>query len=184
MDDWTTTLDRDYQCSAVIRRGGRCNRWALSMVGSIPLCSQHRNQHRKFLRHALREHRWLRNNLGVRLTEELRLREISDEQRLIAIERARSERVYYVKSKTGLVKIGHSCRPRQRILSLQREHGPLKLLALEEGGYFREQERHEEWSHLRLDNYREWFQLDDELLDHITSLPQTQELSELQEVFS
>lgn len=72
--------------------------------------------------------------------------------------------VYYLQRENGDVKIGVSRRVETRMVALENEHGPLRLLALEYGGQTTERIRHKQFGHLRVGG--EWFDADAELLDH------------------
>lgn len=70
--------------------------------------------------------------------------------------------VYFVQRQDGAVKIGTSIRLRERLITLEREFGPLTILAVVKGGFEEEQVLHQKFWRSRL--WRgEWFELSDEL---------------------
>lgn len=98
----------------------------------------------------------------VKLLQEQRRAKHRYEQQL---RRAREATVYYVQRTDGLIKIGFSSVPRQRIVNLRREHGPLEVLATHKGGRDAEQVQHRRFDHLRVTG--EWFRPEPDLLAHI-----------------
>lgn len=88
---------------------------------------------------------------------------------------------YYVE-RDGFIKIGHSWDLRSRLTGLAKGGvvrpaevtlGPVNLLAKEEGGYEREQERHRQFKAHHV--VGEWFRFEGALKQHIISLPEIKE---------
>ena len=71
--------------------------------------------------------------------------------------------VYVVQREDGLVKIGTSKDPRQRIRLLECEHGDLHVWACVPGGRAEEKWLHRKWKHVH--SHLEWFHPDEELLN-------------------
>lgn len=76
--------------------------------------------------------------------------------------------VYYLLRDDGLIKIGTSRNYSNRIGNLKREHGPLKLMTAELGGYARENKMHRRFRALCVRG--EWFHPELPLLKHIAGL--------------
>jgi hypothetical protein len=93
-----------------------------------------------------------------------------DRQRVLAEEAARAESsvVYYAQRSDGLIKIGTSRNLEGRLVTLKRDHGPLKLLLTHGGGHKQEHEMHVQFKALRVEG--EWFTGDLPLIEHIASM--------------
>lgn len=145
-------IAQDARCCAVTQEDRYCRREPLTkppeelgLPWFIQLCTYHaaRMTEIKMLQEQRRaEHRY---------KEQLR--------------RAREATVYYVQRGDGLIKIGFSSVPRQRVANLRREHGPLELLATHKGGRDAEQVQHRRFDRLRVTG--EWFRPEPELLAHV-----------------
>lgn len=77
--------------------------------------------------------------------------------------------VYYLQREDGYIKIGHSGDLQKRIVTLEAEHGDLKVLGYEPGGWDLEQQRHHEHREWRAGK-TEWFAPTVQLLSHIEAL--------------
>lgn len=79
-------------------------------------------------------------------------------------------KVYFVQSVSGgPIKIGCAVDPLSRLETLQTSYpGPLRLLAVTDGGYRLERQLHEQFSQYRI--HGEWFLSSPELLEYIQSL--------------
>lgn len=85
--------------------------------------------------------------------------------------------VYYMRN-NGYCKIGHSINPERRLMCIRGNDGTLypddvslpftSIVAIESGGYSREQELHRQFAHLR--HTGEWFTETPELTAHIERL--------------
>ena len=75
--------------------------------------------------------------------------------------------VYYI-DRGGLVKIGTTSRFAKRMATMYVQ--PREVLAVEAGGYARESERHQQFSHLRTAPRSELFRVADDLRDHMLAL--------------
>ena len=79
--------------------------------------------------------------------------------------------IYFLQSldkdspKFGLVKIGTTIRFLSRLEQLTREHGELKVLGLQEGGYKEERLLHKQFIHVWREY--EWFELSPDLQEYI-----------------
>ena len=79
------------------------------------------------------------------------------------------EIVYYLRLPDGLIKIGTSAEPLDRLARHRRDKGATDVLAIEFGGRALERERHEQFAHLR-DGRHEHFAPEPDLLAHIDYL--------------
>lgn len=77
--------------------------------------------------------------------------------------------IYFLRRADGAIKIGTTRKYYTRQSSLTRQFGKLELLGVMEGNREQEQEIHERFAHIRLNNKHntEWFQPRPELLDYI-----------------
>lgn len=78
--------------------------------------------------------------------------------------------VYYLERADGAVKIGCTANYPHRRVALVRRHGPLALVAWERGYYDVEEQRHQQFAHLRINPRAEWFRPEPELIDHLLLL--------------
>lgn len=78
--------------------------------------------------------------------------------------------VYYFERPDGAIKIGCTKSYDDRRYSISKRHGPLLLIAYERGYYEIEEQRHEQFAHLRLSPLAEWFQPAEDLVDHVLML--------------
>lgn len=101
-----------------------------------------------------------------------------DRQRILAEEAARAESsvVYYAQRPDGLIKVGTSRSLAQRLLTLKRDHGVLRLLATHGGGHKQEHEVHVEFKALRVEG--EWFRDDRPLIEHIAKVRRSRDAME------
>lgn len=78
--------------------------------------------------------------------------------------------VYYLQRELDkAIKIGFTCvNPRGRMSHLKTEHGPLRLIAMENGRFREEAERHRQFSAEGLG--REWFRPSPRLLEHVAAV--------------
>jgi hypothetical protein len=89
--------------------------------------------------------------------------------------------IYYLQRGDGAVKIGWTRDLRQRVYQLEREHGPLVLLAWEPGDRVFEQALHVEHRDSRIDRRYEWFRLSPAVEGRIASIHE--DLAEVTEVW-
>jgi hypothetical protein len=82
----------------------------------------------------------------------------------------RSWIVYYFQRANGDIKIGYSSKLQKRKYTLEREHGPLELLATHSGGPDAEAAMHVKFADERIDPRREWFAPSRRLMDHIEAI--------------
>jgi hypothetical protein len=150
-------IAQDARCCAVTQEERYCRREplpetpeCLDLPDFIQLCAIHANK-------AVEVHLYRQRQDADRQARE----RYEEQQR-----RAREATVYYVqRAKDGLIKIGFSSVPRERLVTLRREHGPLELLATHKGGRDAERIQHRRFDHLRVTG--EWFRPEPELLAHI-----------------
>lgn len=84
--------------------------------------------------------------------------------------RAAAGWVYVAQRPDGLVKVGYSRWPGDRIRRLECAHGELYVWALIPGTKETEAELHSRWSHLHIGH--EWFRADEDLLTWAEGLPE------------
>lgn len=154
-------IAQDARCCAVTQEDRYCRREPLpetpdylGLPEFIQLCALHAK--RAVEVHYYRERREADRQAKERYEESQR--------------RAREATVYYVQRADGLIKIGFSAVPQARIVTLRREHGPLKVLATHKGGRDAERVQHRRFDHLRVTG--EWFRPEPELLAHIERINQ------------
>lgn len=95
---------------------------------------------------------------------------VLDRQRVLAedVARAESSVVYYAQRSDGLIKIGTSRNLEGRLVTLKRDHGPLKLLLTHGGGHKQEHEMHVQFKTLRVEG--EWFTGGLALIEHLARM--------------
>lgn len=76
--------------------------------------------------------------------------------REIRVARRQRTVVYFLRRRSGHIKIGYTSDLARRLYALQRENGPLEVLATALGGRRSEQALHERFAKSRIDN-TEWF---------------------------
>lgn len=155
-------IAQDARCCAVTQEDRYCRREPLpetpehlGLPEFIQLCAHHAKRAVDF--HLYWERREADRQAKERYEEQLR--------------RARGATVYYVqRASDSLIKIGFSSVPRDRLVTLRREHGPLELLATHKGGRDAERIQHRRFDHLRVTG--EWFRPEPDLLAHIERINQ------------
>ena len=78
--------------------------------------------------------------------------------------------VYYLERGDGLIKIGCTFNYPRRRSQLLKQHGPLSLVAWEEGDSSLEHTRHTQFDDLRADPIAEWFRPGVSLIDWILNV--------------
>ncbi|MFC5744819.1 GIY-YIG nuclease family protein [Actinomadura rugatobispora] len=161
------------------RRGPRCSRWADAEFARMWVCAQHLKAIADAVRSASSGGRG--DVPAIRAAARAGLREFQEHERSRA-EQERQERrwdpdgpsvVYYLRRGDGLIKIGFSARLHERKLTLQREHGPLELLATHWGDRRTESEIHDRFREVRATG--EWFRPSPELLRWISRVNRNQQ---------
>lgn len=158
-------------------RGGRCLQLPTVKLGSIELCPMHARRFEATIEKQLRDDAPLRGRLRHLLdrSEPKALpTAAADELREQMIELAQSlepprERVYFMESSEGLIKIGISQHPEKRVREVSRGSsniegmrvGGVRLLGTMAGGRPQEKRLHQRFQHLRAAG--EWFWATDEL---------------------
>lgn len=104
-----------------------------------------------------------------------------DRERIHAMEAARSEFsvVYYVQRVSDdLIKIGTSRNVTNRLITIRREFGELRLLATHGGSHRQESTLHGRFADLRVTPRGEWFRPGLDLLEHIVEIRGEHEVAE------
>jgi hypothetical protein len=137
-------------CGSRTERHDICAQPATRILGWVDLCERH---YRMAMRDALRGlHDRCKENVA-----ELRgrLDRANDRHAEFVETLGRKGVVYYLRRADGLIKIGTTGDYRKRLGDLTREHGPLSLLAVQQGYAAEEDEMHKRFAHLRVTG--EWF---------------------------
>lgn len=155
-------MQRISSCTAQLDSGEFCDAPSMEDV-PFPICKNH----------ALELFRHMRADTS--LTFEWQLEQLQSalgasradmpevERRMTAMARAQSV-VYYVRMRSGRIKIGFSTAMKNRVAALRVDPG--QVLATEPGGRDLERARHEQFADLRYDRWEE-FRADERLMSHI-----------------
>ena len=144
-----------YRCAWVVARGTTCARNGfIAEELPVPLCMQHRDQLGKWRRELMpAAHRFLDD--VARMSS---FADINDFE----------QSVYFVQRRGAHIKIGYSTDVASRIVALEREHGPLRVLAVIPGTRRVEKALHRRFWSARVGG--EWFRPVAELRSFIQEL--------------